>query len=98
MAGRPGAAFCHRHSAGAVSGMIRTQTGQRRERMVRRKRSEAGATDSPVDIATGRLRAARRVDSPNCDARPPGVRTDLIVIHGISLPPGEFGGPWIDRL
>ncbi len=23
---------------------------------------------------------------------------DLIVIHGISLPPGEFGGPWIDRL
>ena len=23
---------------------------------------------------------------------------DLIIIHGISLPPGEFGGPWIDRL
>ena len=66
--------------------------------MVRRRRSETGATDSPVDIATGRLPAARRVDSPNCDARPPGVRTELIVIHGISLPPGEFGGPWIDRL
>lgn len=23
---------------------------------------------------------------------------DLIVVHGISLPPGDFGGPWIDRL
>ena len=29
---------------------------------------------------------------------PPGVEADLIVVHGISLPPGEFGGPWIDRL
>jgi AmpD protein len=26
------------------------------------------------------------------------MEPDLIVIHGISLPPGEFGGPWIDRL
>jgi AmpD protein len=26
------------------------------------------------------------------------VEADLIVVHGISLPPGEFGGPWIDRL
>jgi AmpD protein len=26
------------------------------------------------------------------------VVPDLIVIHGISLPPGEFGGPWIERL
>ena len=29
---------------------------------------------------------------------PPASRPDLIVVHGISLPPGEFGGPWIDRL
>ena len=42
--------------------------------------------------------AARQIASPNCDARPPGVAADLIVVHGISLPPGEFGGPWIDRL
>ena len=27
-----------------------------------------------------------------------GVEAELIVVHGISLPPGEFGGPWIDRL
>ncbi|HKE44737.1 MAG TPA: 1,6-anhydro-N-acetylmuramyl-L-alanine amidase AmpD [Steroidobacteraceae bacterium] len=66
--------------------------------MIRRKRSEPGTTDSAVDVATGWLRTARRVLSPNCDARPAGVLADLIVIHGISLPPGEFGGPWIDRL
>ena len=38
------------------------------------------------------------MDSPNCDDRPQGVVPELLVIHGISLPPGEFGGPWIDRL
>ncbi|HQU16514.1 MAG: N-acetylmuramoyl-L-alanine amidase [Chromatiales bacterium 21-64-14] len=41
---------------------------------------------------------ARRLPSPNCDARPPDTAIDLIVVHGISLPPGEFGGPWIDAL
>lgn len=44
------------------------------------------------------LPSARRVISPNCDARPAGTAIDLLVIHNISLPPGEFGGPWIDRL
>jgi AmpD protein len=51
-----------------------------------------------VDLKTGLLRGARQVASPNCDLRPAGVEADLIVVHGISLPPGEFGGPWIDRL
>jgi AmpD protein len=36
--------------------------------------------------------------SRHCDDRPAGVVADLIVIHGISLPPGEFGGPHIDQL
>jgi len=40
--------------------------------------------------------AARRVPSPNQDARPEGEEISLLVIHGISLPPGEFGGAWID--
>ena len=44
------------------------------------------------------MRNARQVASPNYDARPEGVEADLIVVHGISLPPGEFGGPWIERL
>ncbi len=50
-----------------------------------------------VDRA-GWLQDARRVPSPHCDERPAGVSVDAIIVHGISLPPGEFGGPWIDRL
>lgn len=44
------------------------------------------------------MSGARQVPSPNRDARPPGAVPELIVVHGISLPPGQFGGPWIDRL
>lgn len=44
------------------------------------------------------LPQARRVPSPNWDERPPDTQVDLLVIHGVSLPPGEFGGPWIDAL
>src|SRR5438874_10339334 len=32
------------------------------------------------------------------DARPAGATPEVLIVHGISLPPGEFGGPWIDRL
>ena len=48
--------------------------------------------------ATGLLPGVRQVLSPHFDARPAGSVPTLIVVHGISLPPGEFGGPWIDRL
>lgn len=51
-----------------------------------------------VDPASGLMLGIRQVPSPNFDARPDGAVPELIVIHGISLPPGEFGGPWIDRL
>lgn len=51
-----------------------------------------------IDTATGLLAGVRQVLSPHHDARPAGVLPELIVIHGISLPPGQFGGPWIDRL
>jgi AmpD protein len=51
-----------------------------------------------VDPATDLLVGARQVLSPHVDARPSGVTLELIVVHGISLPPREFGGPWIDRL
>ncbi|MDB6083646.1 MAG: N-acetylmuramyl-L-alanine amidase, negative regulator of AmpC, AmpD [Gammaproteobacteria bacterium] len=44
------------------------------------------------------MRDVAQIASPNRDARPPGMEAELIVVHGISLPPGEFGGPWIDRL
>lgn len=46
--------------------------------------------------ADGWLLRARRVDSPNFGPRPPGVEVSLIVIHNISLPPGQFGGRWVE--
>ncbi len=51
-----------------------------------------------VHVATGLLEGVRQVLSPHRDARPAGTTPDLIVMHGISLPPGEYGGPWIERL
>jgi len=47
---------------------------------------------------SGWLRGARRVASPNCDARPASARVRLLVVHAISLPPGEYGGDAIERL
>jgi len=48
----------------------------------------------------GLLRSARFrfIESPNCDDRPPAVEVSLLVIHGISLPPGKFGGDGVLRL
>ena len=46
----------------------------------------------------GWLRGARRLDSPNFGARPPGACIDLIVLHSISLPPGCFEGDAVLRL
>ena len=51
-----------------------------------------------VDVSTGLMVGVKQVLSPYFDERPSGVVPDLIVLHGISLPPGEFGGPWIARL
>lgn len=41
--------------------------------------------------ADGWLDAARREPSENCDARPAGETPSLLVVHAISLPPGQFG-------
>ena len=41
---------------------------------------------------------ARKQLSPNHGARPAGAQVDLIVVHSISLPPGEYGGDSIERL
>jgi AmpD protein len=56
------------------------------------------ASSLKVDPATGLLIGARQVLSAHFDVRPAGAVPELIIVHGISLPPGEFGGPWIDRL
>ena len=51
----------------------------------------------------GRLQRARQILSPNFDERPAGEVIRLLVVHNISLPPNEFGGPgvidlFLDRL
>ncbi|HEY6094823.1 MAG TPA: 1,6-anhydro-N-acetylmuramyl-L-alanine amidase AmpD [Gallionellaceae bacterium] len=43
----------------------------------------------------GWVSGVRRIVSPNHDRRPPGMAIDLLVIHNISLPPEQFGGPEI---
>lgn len=50
------------------------------------------------DIVSGWLRPARHAPSPNFGPRPTGCEPDLLVIHNISLPPGEYGGPCIEQL
>lgn len=47
---------------------------------------------------SGWLAQARRVVSPNCDARPPDTRIELIVVHAISLPAGQYGTDDVERL
>ena len=49
-------------------------------------------------MSQGILPMARQSSSPNQDERPPHCTVDLLVIHAISLPPGEFGGGGIDAL
>jgi len=48
--------------------------------------------------ATGWVSGVRKMASPNCDARPNGTVIGLLVIHNISLPPGEFGGTAVAQL
>lgn len=51
-----------------------------------------------VDLRNGLLIGVRQMHSPNFDARPEGVAVDVLVIHAISLPPGECGGDDVGRL
>lgn len=44
------------------------------------------------------LTDAVSIPSPNCSERPAGTEVDLLVIHNISLPPGEFGTGCVDKL
>ena len=58
----------------------------------------AQSVDLTIDPGSGLVAPARQCPSPNHDERPIGSRPELIVVHGISLPPGEFGGPHIEAL
>ncbi|EXJ15461.1 1,6-anhydro-N-acetylmuramyl-L-alanine amidase AmpD [Imhoffiella purpurea] len=63
------------------------------------ERHDESPTERVADPdAEGWIDWAHHLPSPNQDARPPDTRIDLLVIHNISLPPGEFGGHWIQDL
>jgi N-acetyl-anhydromuramoyl-L-alanine amidase len=47
--------------------------------------------------ADGWWTRARRSPSPNAGPRPAGTTIDLVVLHSISLPPGQFGGPEVEQ-
>jgi len=56
------------------------------------------ATESLQLWQAGWYRFARRLDSPNFGPRPTDVKPELIVIHSISLPPGDYGNGQVQRL
>jgi N-acetyl-anhydromuramoyl-L-alanine amidase len=59
----------------------------------------AGRQPAGMKLAPdGWLEGVRRVPSPNQDERPQGAEITLLLVHAISLPPGEYGGDAIERL
>ena len=59
---------------------------------------QAAVPQGPLQATAHWLEGAVRCPSPNCAPRPGGEAPSLLVVHGISLPPGEFGGGHIQRL
>lgn len=51
-----------------------------------------------VDLNSSLISQADYKLSPNHNDRPAGANVNLLVIHGISLPPGQFGGNWVHEL
>lgn len=94
------------HATGAATAPPRTPRTRPRSNL---DDAAVSCAAMKIDVETGLIRGVRYLPSPNQDARPPGAPgsgapgapsadIELVVIHGISLPPGEFGGPWIDAL
>lgn len=50
-----------------------------------------------MKLVNGWLDSAQVIPSPNFNTRPSGVQPDLLVVHNISLPPGQFGGDQVQR-
>jgi AmpD protein len=71
----------------------RTASSPAATRAPARPRQPRVAIDAP-----GFVSVAAQVPSPNCDDRPEDASISLIVVHGISLPPGQFDGDGIERL
>jgi AmpD protein len=74
-----------------------TMMSRRAVSSVRKAKGEDKAQRLVID-AQGIAAAAAQVASPNQDDRPAALPISLIVVHGISLPPGRFGGDGVVRL
>lgn len=48
-------------------------------------------------LKNGIFSHARFVESPNCDERPEGINIEALIIHSISLPPGEYESNYVER-
>jgi len=59
--------------------------------------SEQNPGNYRVDRATGTIEPAIQCPSPNHDDRPVGSEPELLIVHGISLPPGEYGGRKVEE-
>lgn len=59
--------------------------------------SDSSKNPAPGLRRTGRISQARWCPSPNFGPRPEGASISLLVVHNISLPPGQFGGNAIER-
>ena len=62
------------------------------------KRARVAVPARPARWRQGWWSGAARCSSPNCGPRPDGMAVELVVLHSISLPPGQYGGDAIDRL
>lgn len=51
-----------------------------------------------INKKTGLIDGVEYIPSPNADARPEDTPPELVVLHNISLPPGKFGGHYIEQL
>src|SRR6185503_19525093 len=83
-----------RRQPGAVAAADALPDGAARHHRVRIVR----ALLMTEDWDGGWWRGATRIPSPNFSARPAGARVDTVVLHSISLPPGQYGGDGIQRL
>lgn len=57
----------------------------------------ASVTDPDIHIVDGWLSVAHKIPSPNFNQRPNNTPVSLLVIHNISLPPGEFGTGFVQQ-
>ncbi len=66
--------------------------------MNRPGRASLSPSTLPTRWRGGWLTGARRCESPNAGPRSAGIDVDLLLLHSISLPPGQYGGDAIERL